>query len=567
MKASLFLGIVIFMTGLIFWLNPGGIFFKTSGNYKRANKPINDFMELRPDKALINGINVPVPQESQLILYNNKFGYLTPGGSGRFELRVESNRIIGISVGQTEIPSGGFVLSGGGEAGDFLKKNTGMGLNVTLSGMTVQIRENPQTIYAKLSTNINYTNELYSKVSGNHEYQWNKAASFLQKANQYFNEVKQSAGQASIENDKYYELLQEASDSLQKANLNLIRTPDKEVRGVIYRLSSRDPKVIQSFLDTMVARKYNTLFIDTWYHGYTLYPSKMADQNPMFRGMDPLEIIVKEAHKRGLRVICWSESLYIGRSEPEIKRKHNDWIGRNRQGGFLSIRDYKSQFLCPSNDSVRHYLVEISREMARKYPIDGIVLDFLRYPDEMNVEEGLCYDSSCRAKFNAQYHYDPILIKKSDDKKVVQWRKFREEQVTKLVSDTYHALKKDNPRFPVGAFVFPGTNTLGQNWQDWLNKDLLDYYAVMVLSQNKSDMENSINGFKKYTQPRKKGLIVGMYIAPYLSEEEIGDKFQIQRDSLIDGLFVPSDRLLNEDKQQFYDESIFWKKALIPEGY
>jgi len=138
--------------------------------------------------------------------------------------------------------------------------------------------------------------------------------------------------------------------------------------------------------------------------------------------------------------------------------------------------------------------------------------------------------------------------------------------VTKLVSDSYHALKKDNPRLPIGAFVFPGTKTLGQNWQDWLNKDLLDYYAVMVLSQTKSDMENSINGFKKYTQPQKKGLIVGMYIAPYLSEEEIGVKFQIQRNSLIDGLFVPSDRLLNADKQQFYDESIFWKKASVPEG-
>lgn len=561
----MFLGIVISMTGLIYWLNPGGMFFKTSGSYRKTNKTVNDFIELGPDKALINGINAPAPQAGQLILYNSKFGYLTPKGSGRFELKVEANRIIGISVGQTEIPPGGFVISGGGKAGDFLKKNSGMGRYVTLSGKIVQIRENPQVIYATLSTEIYQTNVLYSKVSGNHEYQWNKAVPFLLKANQYFNEVIQSASQASIENDKYYELLQKASDSLEKANLNLIRTPDKEVRGVIYRLNSRDPQVIKSFLDNMVARKFNTLFIETWYHGYTIYPSKIADQNPMFRGMDPLEIIIKEAHKRGLSVICWSESFYIGQSEPDIKWKHNDWMGRNRQGGFLAMKDDKSQFLCPSNDSVRQYLLDVNMEMASKYHIDGIVLDFLRYPDEMRVEEGLCYDSSCRAKFKAQYHYDPILIKNSDDKKITQWKKFREDEVTKFVAENYKVMKKNNPHLSVGAFVFSRTDTLGQNWQEWLNKDLLDYYAVMVLSQSCRDYRDGLSMFKRYSTPRKK-IIAGIYYQADINEKELSSIINVVRNENIEGVFFSSDKITSDNKRDFYDESVFWKKASLPKG-
>ena len=87
-------------------------------------------------------------------------------------------------------------------------------------------------------------------------------------------------------------------------------------------------------------------------------------------------------------------------------------------------------FVNPLNKKIQKYEISILKEIAKKYDVDGIILDWLRFDDyKMDLSK------STRNAFKKKYGYDPITISFStNNAKRRQWNSWRTSQLVYLFS-------------------------------------------------------------------------------------------------------------------------------------
>lgn len=91
-------------------------------------------------------------------------------------------------------------------------------------------------------------------------------------------------------------------------------------RGTI--ISARNPKGMAALFDRLKHAGVNVVYFETNNAGFTMYPSKMATQNPNTIGWDPLGTAIKEAHARGMELHSWVWIFNVGNA------RHNPIIGK-----------------------------------------------------------------------------------------------------------------------------------------------------------------------------------------------------------------------------------------------
>ena len=142
------------------------------------------------------------------------------------------------------------------------------------------------------------------------------------------------------------------------------------------------------------------------------------------------------------------------------------------------------KFLCPNREDVYQFLAELYGNLADLPEVDGIHLDYIRYPDVI-LAEGLwakydlvmdreypqfdyCYCDFCVNGFKEEAGID---IKTVDDpSQVEEWKQYRYDLITKIVNrlaDMVHSKGKE-----ISAAVFPGPNSIAikivrQEWDKW----------------------------------------------------------------------------------------------------
>ena len=140
-------------------------------------------------------------------------------------------------------------------------------------------------------------------------------------------------------------------------------------------------------LDTFQSVGVNLVFLETFYHGMTMYRSNYV---PYYKGFerynygdypDYLSAFVAEAQKRSIQVHAWVEDFYIGISENYFTKYLPDWLLVSDKGSTRQSEGNGYIFLDPANADVRNYLVKIYKEMFTAVPnLCGINLDYIRYP-------------------------------------------------------------------------------------------------------------------------------------------------------------------------------------------
>ena len=193
-----------------------------------------------------------------------------------------------------------------------------------------------------------------------------------------------------------------------------------------------------------------------------------------------LERIIPIARSFELEIHTWMLSMPC--LVKDIQEKHSDWYMVNRlQESSLDKPAYVGyyKFLCPSKDEVHEFIQGTVQELSQ-YNVDGIHLDYIRYPDVI-LAKGLwskydivqdkeypeydyCYCSTCRKKYRDLNGIDPLEIE--NPSMDGRWLQFRYDQVTNLVN---------NKLIPVGhkrnkimsAAVFPNWKNVRQEWRNW----------------------------------------------------------------------------------------------------
>ena len=231
-------------------------------------------------------------------------------------------------------------------------------------------------------------------------------------------------------------------------------------------------------LDELQQANFNTVLFQTRLRGDVIYPSQFESfaesltgtegKNP---GYDPLRFAIEECHKRGMELHAWIVAIPIGNTR-QVRT-----LGKNaltRKHPSLCKQFNGSWYLDPGNPETDDYLANIVREIVSGYDVDGIHLDYIRYP-----EQGERFpDQSTYRKYG----------KKQDLK---QWRR---NNITRIVRRIYTETKSLKPWVKVssspigkyrdtGRYSSQGWNAYDEVYQDaqqWLREGIHDALFPMM---------------------------------------------------------------------------------------
>ncbi len=100
-----------------------------------------------------------------------------------------------------------------------------------------------------------------------------------------------------------------------------------------------------------------------------------------YPGYDPLAYAIREAHKRGMEVHAWFNTFDASSTHSGApSHEHPEWVCRDRDGNPMTSH----RSLSPGLPEVRAYLVKVAMEIVRKYDIDGLHLDYVRWNEYTN---------------------------------------------------------------------------------------------------------------------------------------------------------------------------------------
>jgi uncharacterized lipoprotein YddW (UPF0748 family) len=266
-------------------------------------------------------------------------------------------------------------------------------------------------------------------------------------------------------------------------------------RGTIVK--ARSQKDLVKLFDRMAVAGINTVFFETVNAGYTIYPSSIApQQNPLVRGWDPLEAAVKLAHERNMELHAWvwtfaavnqRHNIILNLPEDDLGpllSRYPDWAITDKEGQLFHYNSGKV-FLDPANPGVRRYLTLLFEEIATNYDVDGIQLDYIRYPfQSKGGEHTYGYGLASRQEFKKLTGIDPIELKVGGHL-WNQWTGFRLKQIDTFVASISQRLKQQRPDLILSTAVFPiprqeRINLIQQHWEEWVKEEWIDMLVPMT---------------------------------------------------------------------------------------
>jgi len=318
-------------------------------------------------------------------------------------------------------------------------------------------------------------------------------------------------------------------------------------------------------LDSYQRININTVIFQTRVRASVLYPSKIEPWEMCLTGKpnkdpgyDPLKFAIDECHKRGMELHAWVVCVPIGD------------VARQKQYGNASIvkrqpklvkRAGNEMFMIPGEKGTADYIACICREITENYDIDGISLDYIRYPESMYrfSDENLCPKGMNKADWK-RANITRIVQRVHDVVKPIKpWVKLSSSPIGKY---------KD-----LGRYSAQGWNCYNAVWQDpqmWLRENLQDMLFPMMYFQG-----NHFYPFifdwreNNYGHPIAPGL--GIYfLDPREGKWQINDvraEMHTCRNSGIGGLAFYRGEFLTKNCKGIYDvceEEFFPYPALTP---
>ena len=148
------------------------------------------------------------------------------------------------------------------------------------------------------------------------------------------------------------------------------------------RSVARQQNELRQTLDRLRRAGINTVLIQTRIRATTLYPSALEPWDGCLSGFpgkspgyDALQFAIDECHKRGMELHAWVVTIPVGRWNAtgcqRLRAKHPRLLKRIGDEGFMN----------PELPETADYLADLCSEIVSNYDVDGIHLDYIRYPE------------------------------------------------------------------------------------------------------------------------------------------------------------------------------------------
>ena len=213
------------------------------------------------------------------------------------------------------------------------------------------------------------------------------------------------------------------------------------------------------------------LFVNVCGAGFAHYPSKILPQSAVCAEQgDQLAACLAAARGTGIRVHAWMLCFTATRATPGrlASFSQRGWRLRNPQGGEL-------EYLDPSHPGLRAYLLDALEEVAGKYPVAGVHLDFVRWYENALAAE---VTPSVLTRYRR-------TTNKPSKKSFYAWRA---REVQTFVAGARKRVKSARPGawFTVAVLgKYPScVDSVGQDWFAWIDSGLVDYAVPMNYTED-----------------------------------------------------------------------------------
>ncbi|HMP75942.1 MAG TPA: family 10 glycosylhydrolase [Kiritimatiellia bacterium] len=220
----------------------------------------------------------------------------------------------------------------------------------------------------------------------------------------------------------------------------------------------------------------NTLFVNTLWAGLAHYPSKVVPGSHTSRRFgDQMKAALEAGRRHGLAVHAWVVLWHVGNAPP-------DFLAELRKAGRLQqdAAGAEVAWLNPAVPANRQHMLAAIEELARNYDVDGIHLDYVRYPSAQ-----ACFAPATRRAFEGwlKRTVTPWPAGARTGATQDELRRWRAAQITDFVRETRGRLRAVKPELQLSAAVWGGypdtIASIGQDWGLWLREGYFDFVCPM----------------------------------------------------------------------------------------
>jgi uncharacterized lipoprotein YddW (UPF0748 family) len=330
---------------------------------------------------------------------------------------------------------------------------------------------------------------------------------------------------------------------------------DPEVRALWVKSASlATPTAVAAMVKSAQQGRFNTLLVqvrgrgDAYFNG-GLEPraAVLATQPDSF---DPLALTIKMAHAQGIRVHAWidiglvSSATWLPASPAHVVYRHPEWLMVPRAlARDMVLLDSKSQlyldkllrwtraqgaeieglYISPVPEEAAAATVAIVADVVARYQVDGVHLDYVRYPNEefdyslgaleafrADVLRGL--DSSARQSKGLPEAQDLVAWTEAFPD---EWRNFRRDRLTSLVARIRESVKARRRNVIVSAAVLPdpvdAANRRLQDWGAWVRQGFLDVVCPMAYATDRAAFVAQVTQVREIAGSRPVWAGIGAY--------------------------------------------------------
>ncbi len=217
--------------------------------------------------------------------------------------------------------------------------------------------------------------------------------------------------------------------------------------------------------------------------GVVHYASEVLPQSKTFTHYgDQLAQCVAAARKYDLEVHVWKITWNLeGAPKGFVEKMRKD--GRTQ----VSATGSPLNWLCPSHPKNVQLELESILEIVTNYNVDGIHLDYIRYPGSH-----ACYCEECHKRFvlatRQQIDEWPAAVLPNTGKYGDRYIEWRSQQITRLVRLLHKRLREAAPNIKLSVAVFGAypacVTSIGQDWIAWAKAGYVDFVCPMNYTEN-----------------------------------------------------------------------------------
>lgn len=297
----------------------------------------------------------------------------------------------------------------------------------------------------------------------------------------------------------------------------------------------RSPAEIDALIERARQGNLNTIIAQVRRNAQSLYGLSLEGWVENYvppAGFDPLQDLIAKAHAHGIEVHAWANIGAVFSGNPNVPTasfpcrvpcdpnhlfnqhgygvpEHENWLTRAHPT-YLTGTTFSGQrtsagvwFLDLGHPAAAQHTLDVLLHLLRNYDIDGLHLDYIRYPEMPIVSPrppgvGLPfstgYNPTSVARFNAAYGRTTDSLPDPWDP---SWSEWRREQVRTFVRRLYLEMLYVRPRAKLSASLitfFRGPNSVEprtfqqteayyrvfQDWGGWMKEGVLDMSIPMV---------------------------------------------------------------------------------------